>query len=354
MRNNNSGATVGIEASSKIKRQRVWIDTKVVNMKYRHGHNYAKYGVFQDDAAPDKISIARATSGPNVLHGTSTACFAGLLHTIRSCTKYNRIYSTVYLKEDSKDSALGRNTACITLSSEECRRWIELTKQYQLLPDYIDENCVEMYKEPKPVSNSMYDKHSAVGGGTIILDMSNLVPSLLYVYLSTFRNLREDPGFVRTALYLVDKLNVNFFAAYVFAGYIAMDSSGHHILSAVRRYYTPGPGEPPKHDRDKISAVQADIVWMISLQRYIKNPSEYDTKDLYKAKSSGYSDTRFSCSETISTVSKQRLLLTIDEAFDSDIISAIMSSSDKVAAQHIKEFEEKRPRIVYKEAKSAK
>ncbi len=348
MRNNDSGATVIIKAGPKIKRQRVWIDTKIVSMEYRHGHNYAKYGLFQDDAAPDKISIAKAISGPNVRHNSSTACFAGLLNTIRARTKYNKIYSTVYLKEIVEDSTN------ITLGSEECRRWIELTKQYQLLPDYIDENCVKIYKEPKPVSDSMYDKHSAVGSGTIILDLSNLVPSLLYVYLSTFRNLREDPGFVRTALYLLDKLNMNFFAAYVFAGYIAMDTQGHHILGAVRNHYYPEPGEPPKHGRDKISAVQADIMWMISLQRYIKNPSKYDTNDLYKAKSSSYSDTRFSCSDTILAVSKQKLLLTIDEAFDSDIISAIMSSSDRVAAQHIKEFKEKRPRIVYKEAKSAK
>lgn len=351
MRDNNCRNASSVKQN--IKRQKVWIDTKVINMQYSHGHNYAKYGTFHDDEAPDKISIKRAVSGPEVTHNIHTACFAGLLKGFKENPRLNRMYSTVYLQETIKVAnrkATIYDSAHITLEPEECVRWIELAKQYQLLPGYVDKNCIKKFNDPKVVSESMYDKHSAVAGGTVIFDVSNLVPSMLYVYLSTLRNLREDPGFVRTSLYFIDILNMNFFAAYIFASCIAMSTSGHHIIPVVREYVY---DQPHKSTIDSINGIKAHIKWMISLQRFIKDPSKYDKRNIYDSTNHGYTGTVFDCSSTISKVCNHALRVTIDEVFDPDVVGAIMSSSDKVAKEYIESFEKIRPRIKYKEAVNA-
>jgi len=343
---------------TSIHRQKVWIDTKIVNMECGHGNNYAEYGLFYDDRPPDDIHDIDSNT-ENIWKNTNKACFAGLLSRLyEKNDKYNRIFCTIYLKApaDKKDRLYNPNTN-ILLSIEECIRWIQLAKEYKLLPDYVDENLIEMFDTPIKVGGkekyTCY-AHNAAGKGTVVLDLTDLTQAQLYLYISTVRNLREDPGFVRAALYFTDRCKMNFYAAYVFASCVAMNTTGHHTIEAYRPYGAIKQEIGEKTDiykaaRTKLSdieALTANVSWMISLQRFTKNPKKHDEHSVYQCMHN------FRCSSTINKISKICTKINIYEALDPDIIKAIMAISDTTAEEYIDKFIEKKPRIKYKEATS--
>ncbi len=329
--------------------QKPWIDTKIVNMGYSHGNNYTEYGLFYDNRHPDDMHDIDLNVENIYWKNGNHACFAELLNTLyEKDDKYNRMFYTIYLKEpgDKEQQFYGPGTS-VLLSIEECIRWIQLSKEYKILPDYVDENSIEMFDTPIELGNGTYNKHRAVGKGIVILDLTKLTQGQLYLYLSTLRHLREDPGFVRTAIYLIDRCKMNFYAAYVFASRIAMSTTGHHTISVCRKYgeFIRKTGSESSHET-KLSSIEAlttGIGWMISLQRFVKNPKKYDKHLVHQC-------TGFYCGPMISQISKIRTEINIYETLDPDIKKAIMAIKDTIAKKYINKFLEKKPRIKYKEA----
>ena len=341
--------------------QKPWIDVGIVSMEYGQGNNYIEYGLFQDDRPPYEIHDIDPDA-KNIWKNTNTACFAGLLARLHERNDtYNRMFYTIYLKTPAEKKKGLYYSPCsdILLSIEECIRWIQLTKECKLLPDYVDENLIEMFDTPIKTGperiNSPYAQ-KASGKGTVVFDLTDLTQAQLYLYISTLRNLREYPGFVRTALYLIDRCKMNFYAAYVFASYIAINTVGHHTIRAYRPYgaikqeinsKNGGHGKA-KTKLSDVEAVNADMSWMIGLQRFTKNPKEHDKNLVYKC------TTSFQCNSIIDNISRIRNKIDIYEALDPDIVKAIMADKDTTSQKYVDKFLEKKPRIKYKEAAGEK
>lgn len=323
-------------ASKKIVRESVCIDLNVVNTACVHLNNQAVYTVFKSNEqppfAPEKFD--------NIRKGkmTSYVCFSGLLDMI-SKKKPNKIYDRVKLLSAEEAGA----QAEFILSPNEISNWITFAKEHKLLPPYIDENAV-------------------VGEeGDFILDLTGLSPAMLYVYLATLRNIREDPGFPRAVMYLVDKIGMNFFAAYIFASKMVVSSTGHHIISVQRPYgliksvYDKKSGTyvPNKINMDQVNDVLTmDLNIAIGLQRFINSdPLRYDTRDLKTYNINLKNAYGFKCSDTINSISNVMLEVSFQDLLDSDIIAAIMSENDKEAQEYVKKFTAKKPNIKYVGAK---
>ena len=194
--------------------------------------------------------------------------------------------------------------------------------------------------------------------GEFIIDLEGLSPTVLYIYLSTIRNLREDPGLAKSVLYLTKEVGMNFFAAYVFASGVVLDSYGHHIFEHIRKYgmckdiydkklhcYT----STSLSLGDIEKAIETPIHLAIGTQRVVNSsPSKYDSREVMNLQGNH----RFNCASTITGVSKVRYSANFQELFDEDIISAIMSKTDREANKFLKEFFKRKPHIKYKEAEN--
>jgi hypothetical protein len=349
-------STKKLEPSIKkpIIREKVWIDTKIVNTTCKHLDNKITQCVFKSDMDPSVVpkDFAKNNSDKMVVY----VCFSGLIRQIMDTKEVNRMYYKVEVAKPNKSDPASQ----IVLTPEERSGWLSLTKKYRLLPPYINEDAIEDIpkRDQKLDTNNMVSCSTAIASGEFIIDLKGLSPAMLYIYLSTIRNIREDPGLPRAVLYLVNEIGMNFFAAYVFSGLVTLNSTGHHILDTFRPYglcketynqaskiYTSDPLDL-KHLE---ASIVIPIGKAIGLQRMVNNdPLKYDKRDIInKSGSMG----GFDCATTISKISKVVYSASFQELFDGDIIAAIMSKDDKEADKCLKRFTEKKPRIKYKEAK---
>jgi hypothetical protein len=117
------------------------------------------------------------------------------------------------------------------LSNAEIRRWVRLCKKYGLMPKNIGENFVE---------NGSFDIE--------ILDIS---PNLLYVYLVTARYVQEEPHFVKFLLSLMKDTGLGFFTSFGVASLACISNYGHHIIPVSKSY---GLQKPEMINREDNSA----------------------------------------------------------------------------------------------------
>ena len=335
-----------------IIREKVWIDTEIVNTSCKHLLNKAIQCVFKSDADPSVVpeGFAKEHSKRMVTH----VCFSGLSSQIKDA-RANRMYTKLEVAKPQKKNPASK----IVLTAEERSSWIALAKEHKLLPPYINEDAIEDIPEGDQHEDRIgsVTRSTTIASGEFIIDIEELSPAMLYIYLSTIRNIREDPGLPRTVTYLVNEIGMNFFAAYVFSSMVVLNSTGHHILSAYRPYglckeaYQPDLGAYASKALDLKTlekSIRVPISQAIGLQRMVNSgPRRYDSRDMLEAIG------RFNCNVTISKISKVKHLASFQELFDEDIIAAIMSENDKEAEECIKKFIEKEPRIKYK-SKGAK
>lgn len=324
-----------VAKSKSVKNHDVYIDVNILTPAYTHLDNLVNYGLFTDDGdpaiVPKKVaSVFKAATYGNV-------CFSGLLTQIIS-KKANRMYYTV---ETVLPSPSKSNYPPI-LTPEERIKWLVLAKEHKLLPKYINEDSFTGGK-------SINDTAKA----TFILDLKDLTASMLYVYLSTIRNIREDPGLPKAVLYLVNELGMNFYLAYVFASSIVLSSCGHHILNTQRSYGAfkqmydnrAGYTYAPLTSTQMNEKIETSVGTAIGIQRLANNPNKYDKSSI--TKKSGC----FSCNSTIHGISKVVYKALLRELFDDNIIAATMSKTDKEANECInKVINNKKACLACKEA----
>lgn len=317
-----------------INREKVWIDTNIVSTRYKHLDNHVVFDTFNDDKdpsiVPEDIKLAFK------LTPITGVCFSGLIGRIRS-TKSNRMFYTM-----ETCPAPNANYPAL-LTPEERSRWLAITKEYGMLPQYIDE---EMVKDVKDSSRNQKAK------ATVIIDLKDLPLSLLYIYLSTIRNIREDPGLPKAVLYLVNELGMNFYLAYTFASAVTLNQVGHHILGIYRPYGLCSENwDGQKYTYSQVSLdkldqkIQTPIKTAIGLQRLLNNPKKYDKRD-YMSDSNIYN---FDCTTIINKISTVDYKASIQELFDDNIVAATMSKTDREAKKYINKFEKEKPHINYME-----
>jgi len=318
-----------------IESRDVCVDVNILTPEYSHLNNLVNYGLFKDDGDP---AIVPKGSIAKIFKATvrTDVCFSDLLNQIVE-REANRMYYTIntVLPSSSK-----KNYPPI-LSPEERIKWLALAKEHKLLPEYINENSFINGKPPSKTAKA-----------TFILDLTDLTASMLYIYLSTIRNIREDPGLPKAVLYLVDKFDMNFYLAYVFASSIVISSTGHHILNTQRAYGTfkqrasdmYGSTYEPLTSPQINKTIETSIGTAIGIQRLVNDPNKYDKSNV--TKKSG----RFSCNTTIHGISKVGHTALLRELFDGNIISATMSKTDAEANKYINKFINNKACLAGKEA----
>lgn len=313
----------------------VCVDVSIITPEYTHLDNLVNYGLFEDDGDP---AIVPKKGIAKVFNATaySNVCFSGLLRQIIN-KKANRMYYTI---ETVLPSPNKKNYPPI-LTPEERVKWLVLAKEHKLLPEYINENSFITNKPPSEIAKA-----------TFILDLKDLTASMLYVYLSTIRNIREDPGLPKAVLYLVEEFGMNFYLAYVFASSIVLSSTGHHILNTQRAYgafkqvydnrtgYAYTPITSPQINK----TIETSVSTAIGIQRLVNDPNKYDKSNITKK------DSYFSCNSTIHGISKVGCKALLRELFDDDIISATMSKTDSEANKYINRFTNNRACLACKGA----
>lgn len=240
------------------------IDSKIVSTKYRHtGSHKVRYFLYKHDG--DKVSVPKETDGGEKLTDYPEAkfitgvCFSGLLRGAAD-GECNRLY---YPMPDDENN--------IRLTLDEKKEFIRLCKQNKLLPSYVRLNWIRE-NESK-----------------LVLDLEGITVSLLYMYVCTFRYIREDPGFVRALVYLVKKKGANFFSAYVLASKVCLSAGGHATLSNnnLRAYMK---GSNP-------DTAPIDTRFIMGLYMYVNSPEEYDKRKVGDGK-----DHMFDCNITVDKV----------------------------------------------------
>lgn len=338
-----------------LAKEKVWIDTNIVSTACKHLHNHVEYFLFKSDEDPSVIpeGLVEKNKKSMIRH----VCFSGLSSRVTK-EKANRLYFKLEIDEPRKISP-GSDRI---LSPSDRIEWMALAKEYKMLPAYINVEAIkDIPEEERVASYTSYDTDNprrVMSTGEFIIDLEGLSPTVLYIYLSTIRNLREDPGLAKSVLYLTKEVGMNFFAAYVFASGVVLDSYGHHIFEHIRKYgmckdiydkklhcYT----STSLSLGDIEKAIETPIHLAIGTQRVVNSsPSKYDSREVMNLQGNH----RFNCASTITGVSKVRYSANFQELFDEDIISAIMSKTDREANKFLKEFFKRKPHIKYKEAEN--
>jgi hypothetical protein len=213
----------------------VKIDPAIVSPNYKHTANH-KVEYFLYEETGKKITLPKTDPPGCPITGV---CFSELINNyVSKKQKPNKVF--LKLNDDLKSS--------VKLNLEEKKGWIKTSRRYKMLPHYVK------YEWVNETTN------------LLVLDISKIQPALLYLYLCNFRYLREDPGFVRAVLHLVNKKKLNFFLAYLLASRVCTEHSGHSVMPDVRNYV-----EQPDPNN-----VDVNIGHAFGLLRFIKDPAIYD------------------------------------------------------------------------------
>ncbi len=272
-----------------------WLDPKMVSGSYPRGANNVQYWVYKDARRHswNSIQVPGDKNDPEVqkLIGKKHehVCFAGLKNVL---TKDHDRMQYKVVKGPFKP----------LLTPEEEKSWIKIARSNGLLPKYV------------------VNKVSETGMMVIDLKQKVMSPSLLYIYLSTLRNLREDKSFVRAMVYMVEEMNVDFWPAFVIASVICMESSGHHIMNISRQYCS----TPDVNEINNIPFRN-----MRGLYKLMQDPMKYDSRKIYEF-------TVFNCYGVISSICKIERKLTATEAQSPIVYEAIRAETDDEAIALLK------------------
>lgn len=296
-----------------VYRDKIWIDPKIVSDKYKHAKNHVEYYCYKEVGKStrkkpyipkDPVKEFKATK-------TTYVCFSSFLSVISKSRNMNRI---LYKMTTDK-------SACVKLTLKEQRRFIELSVQHRMLPKYVTPDTIA--KDGK--------------SGTMVLLLENIAPSQVYMYLSQYRYLREDPGFVRSIVHLHDNLGMNFYAAFVLASRVSIDYTVHHFLTLQRLYASSA----------NVNEVEVPFHIIAGLKRFVYRPHKYDNR---KVMDFGryYS---YEAASRIESICKIKISLTAQELFEPLVIKAFSALTDKVAQKYIDQYLRLKERIQYRDKK---
>lgn len=218
---------------------RAKISETKVSPKYNHTKNHhVDYYLYK----VKKAGVVLPEDKPG--QHCSGYCFSGLMRCYRKAVeKPNRL---LYIMPDDNGN--------IKLTLKEKREFAKLSRKHGLLPKYFKYEWIGKDRVSK-----------------IVLDLKDLPMSLIYAYLCNFRYIREDPGFVRALVYLVNTRKMNFYVAYVLASRICLSHGGHAVIEPIRPYMDKT-GDP--------NNISLNVSRMVALYRYLRNPKKYDKRTL--------------------------------------------------------------------------
>ena len=90
-----------------------------------------------------------------------------------------------------------------------------------------------------------------VENGSFDIEILDISPSLLYIYLVTARYVQEEPNFVKFLLSLMKDTGLGFFTSFGVASLACISNCGHHIIPVSKSY---GLQKPEMINREDNSA----------------------------------------------------------------------------------------------------
>lgn len=311
---------VKVKKPRPIYRDAIWIDPAIVSNTYTHAGNSVEYYCYQEN---DKSNLKAVYIPADPItefkaEKQSYVCFARLLEVVSASKKmvdgvtaqYNRVL--YHMKTDER--------ACVQLTLEEQKRFIKLSVENLMLPKYVTPDTLLNDKE-----------------GRVVFMLEDLTPSQLYMYLSQYRYLREDPGFVRSILHLHDKMGFDFYASFVIASRVSIDYTTHHFLTLQRQY--------GNQTANEVQNVTVPFSTVVGLRRFAVNPHEYD-KRTAMGTSSGYE-----ASSRIEKICKIKEQLKPHEFKEPLVKRAFCAMTDEISSKYLEQYKRMRERIKYRNKK---
>ena len=177
----------------------------------------------------------------------SHVCFAFLNQDALCKQKHNRlVYKFPHTGEKKLDNA----------ELENRRKWLQYCQENNAIPDYVTNEMVEI--------------------GKIVLDLNDMSPSYVYVILSAFRVMDENPDFCPVAVRLIEKYNIPFTPAWAIAASWVLGNSGHDALEMSNSWIAYGRKEV------NINEMCLDLSKPLGFKFYLKNPKVYDPRQLFR------------------------------------------------------------------------
>jgi len=289
-------------------------DSKMITTTFRAG-SYDVYYVLYYDSKPTHKSSIYIPEDPveefKVKRNNNSACFAGMRNMLGAY-----LGNDPYCKETKHDVPVPNrvyykmnfsNAGKPILKKSERYAWLKLCKEHNLLPNYV--------------------VPSTVITGKVVFDMTETSPSLLYTYLTMMRTIVEYPAFVRSMVYLVDKLEMNFWAAFVYTSKFYISNHGHHIVAPG---YTGGYYCAEKSQHQLINMTGIDLSLMISLRRFYKNPTKFDNRHITEL-----CKTHWQCNDIIQAICKIKCTLKASDLFKPSIGKLVETDTDDEAKKQI-------------------
>lgn len=231
------------------------------------------------------------------------ACYSGVWIKLRALPDNIDRLTTMFLATKTS----------ITLTMEEAIQWIKICKEHGLLPKYIrPTNCIK----PTKIKKRLFACH-------LTLNVEDQYQNIIYMYLDTFRHLREDPGLVKSILYLHKEKGMNFYIAFILASHLNIGGTGHHSLQVCNSNYSYNKPVPKEVTENlNLKAARA-------LYKFIHDTS------INKGKKFAPTTSGWNCNTFISNLTK------------GDLPFPIPKLDLKTATKVVQEFDDKKAKSLY-------
>jgi len=271
------------------KKEKIVIDITKVRDTTDGGHNviYCVYHEKGDETKPLKDKEIRERNIRKISH----VCFASLRTNVKKGD--NRIMYFVQKQ-------------CMPEPLSMIKRitWIKMAVKNKLLPEYILDQNLE--------------------GDRFVIKLDDISPSLLYVYLSTIRNVQENPRFVKNVVTLVKTYKMDYVSAFVTASKFNLGNSWHSIIGEGKSY-----GSGTSSNINNMKNISISLI--ICLKRYIEDPIKHDKRKFPNGNYNASDNIR-----CLSRIGHGYYNCSIQQLFDPIVKKAIQASSDKKAEELLK------------------
>lgn len=235
------------------------------------------------------------------------------------------LWNKTTLKYDQKQVQL--------LVISQANNFLNLCKEYKLLPDYIPDSPIE--KD---------------GTGLIVLDISDYTLAQIYMYLCAARYVQEYPMCSWTAAEIAKKYGMNFYLALAWAHSTRAVSMGHTLLELSGASYG------KNIDKNGINEVSLDVSHAVALAKFAKDPHKYHSGLVTDPKAGSVFGFQLHLRNIASkvfgvsvsgrpydscTYVKDAVIKTQD-FFDEDIVAAVMADTNEESKKHFDAFKKKK------------
>ena len=312
----------------KLRMEKVIFDSNFVPVNGFRSGCYDVYYVLYYDPKPRHKNSIYIPEDPvteyKVSRNTNSACFSGVksmlmpyLNLDPYCKSVKHdvpVPNKMYYKMNFK------NAGKPILKKSERYAWLKMCKKHNLLPNYI--------------------VPSTVVTGKVVFDMVGISPSLLYAYLTMMRAIVEYPAFVRSTVYLVNKVGMDFYAAFVYTTKYYITNYGHHIIAPNYNH-----GSSNRSEADLTNMKNIDLDLMVGLYRFFKNPEKFDDRHVSEICKGSWQ-----CDSTIKDICKVKYCINAADLFKPSLKKIIETDTDKEVRKYIEDFtKEPSVRIVIKD-----